>query len=131
MGDDDYFKTLAFWTDAPLILFYKGNLNFGQCKLFSIVGTLSGDLYGKKICRELVASMREFDPIIVSGFAKGIDIIVHDQAIKSNLTTIACMAFGLDQIYPLEYKSFFNKKKRKGVLFLSSPQKKSLTVNIF
>ena len=124
MGDDDYFKTLAFWTDAPLILFYKGNLNFGQCKLFSIVGTLSGDLYGKKICRELVASMREFDPIIVSGFAKGIDIIVHDQAIKSNLTTIACIAHGLNQIYPHEYKSFSNKNKTKGVYFWVNHRRK-------
>lgn len=96
MRYDDYPKTLAFWPDAPLILFYKGNLNFGQHKLFSIVGTRSGDLHGEKICCELVASLREFDPIIVSGFWRGIDIIAHDQAIKSNLTTIACMAHGLD-----------------------------------
>ena len=110
MGDYDYPKTLALWPDLPLILFYKENLNFGQCKLFSVVGTGSGDLYGEKIFCELVASLREFDPIIVSGFASGIDIVAHDQAIKSNLTTIACMANGLYQIYPLWYKSFSKKK---------------------
>ena len=84
-----------------------GNLNFGQRKLVSIVGTRSGDPQGKKICRELVAGMREFDPIIVPGFARCIDIIAHDQALKSNLTTIACMANGLDQIYTPEHKGFF------------------------
>ena len=78
LGDPAYPKTLTFCPDAPLVLFYKGNLNFGQRKLVSIVGTRSGDLHGEKICRELVAGLREFDPIIVSGFARGIDIIAHD-----------------------------------------------------
>ena len=114
LGDDDYPKTLAFCPDAPLVLFYKGNLNFGQRKLVSIVGTRSGDPLGEKICRELVASLREFDPIIVSGFARGIDIIAHDQALKSNLTTIACMAHSLDQIYPTEHKVFSNKIEEEG-----------------
>tara|TARA_B100001059_G_scaffold114378_2_gene114560 strand:- start:16387 stop:16692 length:306 start_codon:yes stop_codon:yes gene_type:complete len=100
LGDDDYPKTLAFCPDAPLVLFYKGNLNFGQLKLVSIVGKRSADLDGEKICLELVAGMREFDPIIISDFARGVNIIAHDQALKSNLTTIACMAQGLDQIYP-------------------------------
>ena len=86
---------------------------------------------GEKICRELVAGLREFDPIIVSGFARGIDIIAHDQALKSNLTTIACMAHGLDQIYPPEHKGISNKIEEEGVLFLSLPPKKSLTANTF
>jgi DNA processing protein len=97
-----------------LVLFYKGNLNFGQRKLVSIVGTRSGDPQGEKICRELVAGMREFDPIIVPGFARCIDIIAHDQALKSNLTTIACMANGLDQIYTPEHKVFSNKIEEEG-----------------
>lgn len=117
LGDPAYPKTLTFCPDAPLVLFYKGNLNFGQRKLVSIVGTRSGDLHGEKICRELVAGLREFDPIIVSGFARGIDIIAHDQALKSNLTTIACMAHGLDQIYPPEHKGISNKIQEGGAYF--------------
>lgn len=99
---------------SPLVLFYKGNHNFGQRRLVSMFGTRSGDSQGEKICRELVAGLREFDPIIVSGFARGIDIIAHDQALKSNLTTIACMALGLDQIYPPEHKVFYNKIEEEG-----------------
>ncbi len=114
MVDPDYPKTLAFFPDAPLVLFYKGKLNFVQRKIISIVGTRSGDLQGEKYCRDLVAGLQGFDPIIVSGFAQGIDIIAHDQALKSILTTIACMAHGLDQIYPPEHKVFSNKIEEEG-----------------
>lgn len=114
LGDYDYPKTLAFCPDAPLVLFYKGNLNMGQHKLISIIGTRSGDSQGEKLCRDLVAWLKGLNPIIVSGFARGIDIIAHDQALKSNLTTIACMAHGLDQIYPPEHSVFVDKIQMDG-----------------
>ena len=108
-----------------------GNLNFGQRKLISIVGTRSGDPQGKKICRELVAGMREFDPIIVPGFARCIDIIAHDQALKSNLTTIAVWPTASIKFTLPNTRFFLIKLRRKEVLFLSSPLRKNLTVNIF
>ena len=116
---------------CTLVLFYMGNLNFGQRKLVSIVGSRSGDLHGEKICRELVTGLMKFDPIIVSGFVRGIDIIAHDQALKFNLTTIACIANGLDQIYPPEHKGISNKIQEGGELFLILPPKKSLTAKTF
>jgi DNA processing protein len=114
LGDHDYPKTLAFCPDAPLVLFYKGNFNLSQRKLISIVGTRSGDSKGEKICRELVTGLQGLDPIIVSGFARGIDIIAHDQALKSRLTTLACMAHGLNQIYPPEHIDFVDKIEAEG-----------------
>jgi DNA processing protein len=114
LGDSDYPNTLAFCPDAPLVLFYKGNFNFAQRKCISIVGTRSGDSKGEKLCRELVAGLQEFDPIIISGFARGIDIIAHDQALKSDLTTIACMAHGLDQVYPPEHRVFSDRIEQEG-----------------
>ncbi len=114
LGDADYPKTLAFCPDAPLVLFYKGNINFGPRKLISIVGTRSCDSQGEKLCRDLIAGLQGHSPIIVSGFARGIDIIAHDQALKSNLSTLACMAHGLNQIYPPEHSSYVNRIKETG-----------------
>ncbi|MDC3238612.1 DNA-processing protein DprA [Flavobacteriaceae bacterium] len=114
LGDADYPQTLGFCPDAPLVLFYKGNLDFAQRKCISIVGTRSSDSKGEKLCRDLVAGLQEFDPIIISGFARGIDIIAHDQALKSDLTTIACMAHGLDQIYPPEHSVFCDRIEQEG-----------------
>jgi DNA processing protein len=64
----------------------------------------------------LVAGLQGLDPIIVSGFARGIDIIAHDQALKSRLTTLACMAQGLNQIYPPEHIDFVDKIEAEGGL---------------
>lgn len=81
-------------------MFYKGNFNLSQHKLISTVGRRSVDSKGEKICQELVAGLHGLDPIIESGFASGFDIIAHDQALKSSLTPLAYMAYGLNQIYP-------------------------------
>ena len=114
MGDPDYPKTLAFCPDAPVVLFYKGNVNFKQRKIISIVGTRSGNSKGEKCCRDLVAGLKGQNPIIVSGFARGIDIIAHNQALKSNLTTVACMAQGLDRVCPPEHARFTDKIEQNG-----------------
>lgn len=114
LGDPDYPKTLSFCPDAPLVLFYKGISVFGPRKRISIVGTRSGDAAGEKMCRKLISELRELQPTIVSGFARGIDIIAHDQALKSQLSTIACMAHGLDRTYPPEHQDYVGKILEQG-----------------
>ena len=54
------------------------------------------------------------DPIIVSGFAYGIDIIAHQQALKSGLDTVGCLAHGFDKIYPKEHKKYIRDIEKKG-----------------
>jgi len=114
LGDPAYPKTLAFCPDAPLVLFYKGSLPWQGRKLISIVGTRSGDVRGEKLCRELVSGLQALDPVIVSGFARGIDIIAHDQALRSGMTTVACLAHGLDHCYPSEHKKYTQKIEQNG-----------------
>jgi predicted Rossmann fold nucleotide-binding protein DprA/Smf involved in DNA uptake len=43
------------------------------------------------------------DPVIVSGFAYGVDIVAHQMAMDHNLQTIV-VAHGLNQIYPKTHK---------------------------
>jgi DNA processing protein len=47
-------------------------------------------------------------------FALGIDIITHDQALKSQLSTIACMAHDLDRTYPPEHQDYIEKILEQG-----------------
>ena len=114
LGSPDYPKTLSFCPDAPLVLFYKGNIDFKDQKIISIVGTRSNNAYGRKICQQLIEGLAPLNPLIVSGFAYGIDIIAHKQALRSGLATIACMGHGLDQIYPPDHRRFVKKICRKG-----------------
>jgi DNA processing protein len=81
-------------------LYVKGNPEFDRPHIISIVGTRSATEYGRKFCEDLIADLAPLQPVIVSGLAYGIDICAHRAALQSGLGTIACLAHGLDRIYP-------------------------------
>ena len=58
--------------------------------------------------------MAPLNPIIVSGFAYGVDIIAHQAAIENDLQTIGIVAHGLDQIYPSSHKKYVSKMEQNG-----------------
>lgn len=100
--DPDYPWRLKNCEDGPLLLFYKGNPDFGRTKILSIVGTRSATRYGKEVCEMVVAGLAAMYPdlVIVSGLAYGIDIIAHRFALEYGLDTYAVLAHGLTTIYP-------------------------------
>ena len=99
-GTNEYPKPLSFCSDAPLTLYYQGNLNFKKRKIISIVGTRQNTSQGKDFCVKLIEALQPFNPIICSGLARGIDIIAHQTALKLGIETVACLAHGLERIYP-------------------------------
>jgi hypothetical protein len=44
--------------------------------------------YGSDFCEELIEELTVYNPIIISGFAYGVDICEHKAAMKNNLQTI-------------------------------------------
>ncbi|MBL7942212.1 MAG: DNA-protecting protein DprA, partial [Flavobacteriales bacterium] len=93
-------KRLLQCADAPAMLYIKGNPEFDRRHVVSIVGTRSATEYGRQFCEDLIADLAPLQPVIVSGLAYGIDICAHRAALQSGLSTIACLAHGLDRIYP-------------------------------
>ncbi|CAI8314154.1 MAG: DNA processing protein DprA [Polaribacter sp. SA4-10] len=61
--------------------------------------------YGRDFCNQLIKELSIYNPIIVSGFAYGVDICAHKAAIKNNLQTIAVLAHGFEHIYPKVQKT--------------------------
>jgi len=112
--DEDYPSNLNHCFDAPVLLFKKGNINFKKQKIISIVGTRQITNYGKSVLDELFQGIKEYNPIIVSGFAYGVDIYAHKLAIKHNLQTIAVLAHGLDRIYPSVHEKYVKKLIENG-----------------
>jgi DNA processing protein len=53
----------------------------------------------------LIEDLAPLDPVIVSGFAYGVDIVAHQMAMDHNLQTIGVVAHGLNQIYPKTHKN--------------------------
>ena len=119
----DYPKTLRFCPDAPLVLFFRGNMDFKNRKIVSIVGTRQNTSYGASFCKKFITELRPLNPIICSGFAMGIDIIAHRAALEAGLDTIACLGHGLDNLYPPEHKKYVSEIEQQGGLLTDFTQK--------
>jgi len=112
--DDDYPKNLQQCIDAPILFFKDGNINLQNERIISIVGTRNMTSYGRDFCKELIKNLTTYNPIIVSGFAYGVDICAHKEAVKNKLQTIAVLAHGFEQIYPKSHKKYINQVNENG-----------------
>lgn len=112
--DDDYPPNLQHCIDSPILFFKDGNFCLDKRKVISIVGTRNITNYGKNFCEQLIEELAPYNPVIISGFAYGIDICAHKAALKNNLETIAVMAHGLGQIYPKVHKKHVHQVLEKG-----------------
>jgi DNA processing protein len=110
----DYPDKLKHCVDGPVLLFASGEMNFENRKIISIVGTRQITSYGTEFCKKLIEDLAVFNPIIVSGFAYGVDIVAHQAAMENNLQTIGVLAHGLNQIYPKPHKRYIAKMEQNG-----------------
>lgn len=104
--DDNYPFDLKQCYDAPFLLFLKGNIDFNNDKIISIVGTRNVTSYGMGFIKEFVQDLKKYNPIIVSGFAYGVDICAHLTAVENDLQTIAVCGKSLDSTYPKIHKKY-------------------------
>ena len=112
--DNLYPERLKHCIDGPLLLFSSGNINLKNRKIISIVGTRQITAYGIEFCRKFIEDLAPLDPIIVSGFAYGVDIVAHQLAMEYKLQTVAVVAHGLNQIYPKTHKKYVAKVEENG-----------------
>lgn len=72
--DADYPEYLKHCPDGPVLFFKRGKINFDKRPVIAIVGTRNMTLYGRDFCKELIQHLKDYNPIIVSGFDYGVDI---------------------------------------------------------
>ncbi|MBQ0735279.1 DNA-processing protein DprA [Aquimarina celericrescens] len=113
----DYPEKLKHCIDGPVVLFGRGNINLLNKKIVSIVGTRKVTSYGVRFCEELIEAIAPIDPVIVSGFAYGVDITAQRAAVQHNLQTIGCLAHGLNQIYPKAHQKYVSQIEENGGFF--------------
>ena len=111
---DAYPERLKHCIDGPVLLFSSGNIDLKNRKMISIVGTRQITSYGTEFCRKLIEDLAPLDPVIVSGFAYGVDIVAHQLAMEYKLQTIGVVAHGLNQIYPKPHKKYVAKMEENG-----------------
>jgi DNA processing protein len=128
--EENYPDRLKYCIDGPVLLFSLGVINWNNKKIISIVGTRQVSAHGMDFCKKLIQDLAPLNPIIVSGFAYGVDIVAHQAALENNLQTVAVLAHGLNQIYPKSHKKYVSKIEQNGGLLTefwstSSPEKEN------
>ena len=112
--DEKHPKYLKHCIDSPTLLFKRGNIDLKDRKIISVVGTRNITSYGTAFCEKFIEDITPLNPIIVSGFAYGVDITTQKAAIKHGLQTIGCLAHGLNQMYPKIHAKYIGEVEKNG-----------------
>ncbi|MDB4998946.1 MAG: processing protein DprA [Mucilaginibacter sp.] len=119
--DSRFPRRLKNCHDAPILLYSKGNANLNMHRIVSIVGTRNATDYGRHLCKQLVEELKEYNTLIVSGLALGIDVAAHKECIKSGVPTVGVLGHGLDKLYPSQNRSTAEKMLENGGLLTEYP----------
>jgi DNA processing protein len=112
--EENYPDRLKHCYDSPVLLFQAGNINLQNRRVISIVGTRQITSYGMEFTKKLIEDLAPLNPIIISGFAYGVDIYAHQMAMDFGLQTLGVLAHGLNQIYPKTHKKYMAKMEQNG-----------------
>ena len=105
----------------PIVLFYRGNLSLINQRTVAIVGSRDHSKYAKECIHELIPPIVNDGIVVVSGLARGVDTLAHEEALKTNGNTIAVIGSGLDVIYPPENANLYSMIGNKGLLLSEYP----------
>ncbi len=118
-ADTIYPEKLRELKNPPSRLYTCGNFKLLNKKGISIVGSRSNTQYGEKMCIEFTKNLTEYNLIIISGLAIGIDSIAHKTCLKYSGKTIAVLPCGLNNIYPKQNIELAKKIIKDGGLLIT------------
>ncbi len=119
---DAFPRLLQEINDPPEKLFVQGTLPDDDTnKFLCVVGNRAYTPYGKEACEKLIAGLRGYPIVIVSGLALGIDGIAHRSALAAGLITIAVPGSGLHPsvLYPATHRGLAEKILESGGALIS------------
>ncbi|WP_262695559.1 DNA-processing protein DprA [Kordiimonas aquimaris] len=119
VGDKDYPQPLAATSDAPPILYVLGNIGLLKRQSIAIVGARNASASGIKLTKKIAKELGEQHIVVTSGLARGIDTAAH--SVTVNTGTIACLAGGINIIYPQENTELYNAIAKNGLIVSEMP----------
>jgi DNA processing protein len=95
-------KALLEIPQPPEELWILGELPPSNLVYLCVVGSRKFTTYGKECCEKLIAGLKGYPIVIVSGLAMGIDTIAHKKALEVGLGVLVFPGSGLgvEAIYP-------------------------------
>ncbi len=129
--EEEYPFRMKNCEDAPLLFYYKGDINFNQSKFISIVGTRNATEYGRQCCKNLIEGLKEHNPIIVSGLAFGIDACAHREALAAGLQTVAVLGSPLTNVTPASHTELAKAITKQGCVLTEYHTKTTLDKKLY
>ncbi|MFY9179405.1 MAG: DNA-processing protein DprA [Venatoribacter sp.] len=114
-GVAPYPEELASLPDAPMILYYQGDLNCLAKAKIAMVGSRNATPYAVDWVKRTAAELASQGVVVVSGLALGIDGAAHYGALETG-STIAVLGCGIDVIYPARHKHLAQSIVQQGLL---------------
>lgn len=115
INEDGYPPLLKEIADPPLGLYFRGTSPveevLGRIPAIAIIGTRDLTEYGREWCWKIVEAFSrcKTKPLVVSGFALGVDIAAHQAALRYGLPTVGVLPTGIDDVYPYQHRGMAEK----------------------
>lgn len=119
--DQDYPPQLREISQAPVLLFVKGDHRLLSEPQIAIVGSRNPSRIGEKTAVEFAEALASAGLTITSGLALGIDAASHRGALQVGGKTIAVAGTGLDRVYPASHKQLATQIAAEGALVSEFP----------
>lgn len=117
--DKLYPEKLLQIKDRPKKIYAVGNIELLKNKSIAIVGSRISTPYGEHYAAKFAQKISEKGITIISGLAKGIDTIAHQNSKQEKGKTIAVLGCGFNHIYPKENEELFNEIIENGGCVIS------------
>ncbi|MDD5739340.1 MAG: DNA-processing protein DprA [Candidatus Peribacteraceae bacterium] len=119
IDDPRYPKSLREIPDAPVFLYWRGDLAILDQPCLALVGTREMSDYGRRVTEAFVHEIVRSGIVTVSGLALGIDAAVARETLVAGGRTAAVLGHGLGKIYPKENEKLADEIVDGGGLYLS------------
>ena len=119
LNDPLYPAELASISDAPPLLWARGNAAALTRPAIAIVGARNASSLGLRMARTLAEGLGRAGYCVASGLARGIDAAAHAAAQPTG--TVAVLAGGVDCIYPAENAPLAERILETGLLISEQP----------
>jgi DNA processing protein len=116
LDDEQYPRRLREINNPPPVIFLKGEYIPTDEWAVAIVGTRKATSYGRQITLELATFLAGQDITVISGMARGVDVIAHEATLQAKGRTIAVLGCGVDIVYPPEHRAVAQRIEQQGVL---------------
>lgn len=114
-----YPKKLLQIKDRPNKIYVVGNIELLNNKSIAIVGSRISTTYGEYYAAKFAKEISKKGITIISGLAKGIDTVAHQNSKQEKGRTIAVLGCGFNHVYPKENEELFNEIIENGGCIVS------------